>query len=204
MDQTELSTCISDEKLILLLKKGDLEALGDLYDRHKQLVFRTSLVITGDQEAASDLCQDVFLRLYRFANRIDEQRPIEPWLYRMTANLAYTWIKKSRRWFKPLEDLAEWLAGPLGNSTYEEVEHKDDWEQVQQAVACLPAAQRVVVVLFYLNDLSLQEISSILEIPVGTVKSRLHYGRRALKKKLGMGESLLEPEKFPDFNYEQS
>jgi RNA polymerase sigma-70 factor (ECF subfamily) len=78
------------------------------------------------------------------------------------------------------------------------VESDDEWQQVQQAVTALPLQQRVVVVLFYLNDLSLQEISEIIEVPVGTVKSRLHYGRNALKKSLGLRHDLL-----PGWNYER-
>jgi RNA polymerase sigma-70 factor (ECF subfamily) len=192
-------TQTGDSELIAQLQEGSLEALGLLYDHHRQMVYRTALAITGDREAASDLLQDVFLRLHRFADRIDASRPLEPWLYRMTTNLSYTWVKRNRRWLRPLEDLADWLAGSGRNSPYDQVEKKDEWEQVQQAVSSLPLSQRVVVVLYYLNDLSLQEISEILDVPVGTVKSRLHYGRRMLKSSLGLQGDLL-----PDWNYEGS
>jgi RNA polymerase sigma-70 factor, ECF subfamily len=173
-----------DGELVTRLQNGSLEALGVLYDRHQRLVYRTALAITGDAEAASDLLQDVFLRLHRFADHVDPQRPLEPWLYRMTANLAYTWVKRSRRWLRPLEDMAEWLAGSKKGIIYPSSLVDEDWQQVQQAVSALPLQQRMVVVLYYLNDLSLQEISDILDIPVGTVKSRLHYGRDALKNHL--------------------
>jgi len=62
---------LSDGKLVRQLQLGDLGALGVLYDRHRQLVFRTALGITGDPEAAADLLQDVFLRMHRFSHRID-------------------------------------------------------------------------------------------------------------------------------------
>ena len=104
-----------DRELIEGLQQGSLESLGILYDRYQRLVFRTALAITGDPEAAADLQQEVFLRLFRFAERIDLNRPLEPWLYRMTANLSYTWVKRSQRWIRPLEDLAEWLAGSRRN-----------------------------------------------------------------------------------------
>ncbi len=193
---------IGENDPIVRLKNGDIDALGVLYDRFHLMVYRTALAITGDQEAASDLLQDVFLRLFRFADRIDEQRPLEPWLYRMTANLSYTWVKQSRRWFHPLEDLADWISSSAKNSTQDLVERRDDWDHVQKAVASLPVSQRVVVVLYYLNDLSLQEISEILEIPTGTVKSRLHYGRLALKKKLKIFEESASQDPIPDFHYE--
>jgi RNA polymerase sigma-70 factor (ECF subfamily) len=195
----------SDQELILQLQAGSLDALGDLYDRYRQLVFRTALAITGDYDAASDLLQDVFLRLFRFAQRIDRERPLQPWLYRMTTNLAYTWVKRDQRWKKPFENLADWLAGSNKNQTYEAIERMDDWDRLQRAVAGLPLSQRVVVVLYYLNDLSLQEIGEILDIPVGTVKSRLHYGRQALKKELSLGlGSIVENENLPDLGFEGS
>jgi len=194
---------VNDQELIKQLQGGSLDALGELYDRHRQLVFRTALAITGDQDTASDLLQDVFLRLFRFADRIDLQRPLQPWLYRMTANLSYTWLKRDRRWFRPLENLADWLAGSTRNLTHEAVESIDDWDRLQRAVASLPLSQRMVVVLYYLDDLSLQEISDILEIPVGTVKSRLHYGRLTLKKDLSLGV-LIEGEKLADLGFEGS
>jgi RNA polymerase sigma-70 factor (ECF subfamily) len=189
---------ISDSELVCSLQAGSLEALGVLYDRHRGLVFRTALAITGDAEAAADLLQDVFLRLHRFAAHIDPQRPLEPWLYRMTTNLSYTWVKRRQRWLRPLEDVAEWLAGTRKETPAYQAEMDDSWRQVQQAVSLLPLSHRGVVVLYYVNDLSLQEISEILDIPVGTVKSRLHYGRQAMKQSLG----LMAGEILPDLQYE--
>jgi RNA polymerase sigma-70 factor (ECF subfamily) len=191
---------VEDGKIVQHLQEGNLEALGMLYDRHRNLVYRTALAITGDVDTASDLLQDVFLRLYRFADRIDSARPLEPWLYRMTTNLAYTWVKRNKRWLHSLDDLAEWLVGTGKNTPLETVEFNDDWDQVKNAVTKLPFPQRVVVVLYYLNDLPIQEIADILEVPVGTVKSRLYYGRIALKKSLGVG-LFGASETHPGFNY---
>jgi len=189
---------ISDSELIISLQAGSLEALGVLYDRHRGLVFRTAIAITGDSEAAADLLHDVFLRLHRFADHVDPRRPLEPWLYRMTTNLSYTWVKRRQRWLRPLEDVADWLAGTRKDTPAYQAEMDDSWRQVQQAVSSLPLSHRGVVVLYYINDLSLQEISEILDIPVGTVKSRLHYGRQALKQSLG----LLAGEILPELKYE--
>jgi RNA polymerase sigma-70 factor (ECF subfamily) len=186
----------NDSGLIVRLQAGDLEALGLLYDRHKQLVFRTALAITGDADAAADLLQDVFLRLYRFIRRFDPQRPVEPWLYRMTTNLSYTWVRR-HRWLRPLEDVVEWLAGDRKGSPPYMAEIDEENRFVQQAISTLPISQRIVVVLYYIDDLSLQEIAEILEVPEGTVKSRLHYGRQALKNRLDLQGAAL-----PDMLYE--
>jgi RNA polymerase sigma-70 factor (ECF subfamily) len=175
-----------DQELILQLQTGSLEALGQLYDRYQRLVYRTALAVTGDTDSAADLLQDVFLRLYRFIDNVDPTRPIEPWLYRMTTNLAYTYVKQRRRWCIPLEDLVDWFSGGGKPNTSDEVEVNEERRRVQSAISKLPLPQRVVIVLYYLNDLSLQEIAEVLEVPEGTVKSRLHYGRLSLRKSLGL------------------
>jgi len=182
---------LQDNQSISKLQDGNLEALGYLYDRYRQMVFRTALVITGDPEVAADLLQDVFLRLHRFAHRIDTERPLTPWLYRVTANLAYSWMKRRNRLTRCLKEMAEWLSRERKTTPDHLSEQDEECRWVQRAVASLSITQRVVIVLYYVRDLSLQEISEILDIPVGTVKSRLHYGRRTLKKQLGLQREML-------------
>ncbi|MFZ6030739.1 MAG: RNA polymerase sigma factor [Chloroflexota bacterium] len=188
---------VADRDLIVRLQSAELSALGVLYDRHRQMVYRTALAITGDVEAAADLLQDVFLRLYRFIDRVDAQLPLEPWLYRMTVNLAYTWVRRQNRWLRPFEGFAEWFAGNRKNAPLQPAEWTDVTGQLQQALAKLSVNQRVVVVLYYVNDLSVQEIAEILDVPIGTVKSRLHYGRQALKEALEQ-----QSQRFLDVQYE--
>ena len=182
---------IENRKLVLQLQAKSLDALGVLYDLHSKMVYRTALAITGDTEVAADLLQDVFLRLFRFAERIGPDRPIEPWLYRITVNLAYTWLKR-RRWQHPIEDFAEWLAGDGSHQPSQVAENDEEWEEMERAIQTLPPAQRTVIVLHYINELSLEEISEILEVPAGTVKSRLHYGRKALRKHMSSEDYVAE------------
>jgi len=180
-----------DLQLILKLRQGDLEALGGLYDRHRLLVYRTALAITGDTEAAADLLHDTFLRLYRFGHRIDPTRPIEPWLYRMTANMAYTWVKRRGRWHQALREMADRLSREYPASPSQQVERNEAWLEIRRALQAISPEKRVVVVLYYLNDLPISEIAEILDLPLGTVKSRLHYGRQALKQQLGLDGQLV-------------
>ncbi len=178
MDQSQ------DGQLVLRLQDGDLEALGSLFDRHRQMVYRTALAITGDPEIAADLLQDVFLRLHRFAHRIDPQRPLKPWLYRVTVNISYTYLRylRRRRWLPvPIEDLLQQV-GTSKASLERQVEQREAREVVFSALTRLPPTQRVVVVLYYLNNLSLKDIAEILKCPVGTIKSRLFYSRENLRK----------------------
>ncbi|KAA3642258.1 MAG: RNA polymerase sigma factor [Chloroflexi bacterium] len=187
---------VDNQEIVVALQNGSLEALGVLYDRHNKLVYHTALGIVGDPESAADLLQDVFLRLYRFADRVDPTRPIEPWLCRVTANLSYTRVRR-RKWLQPIEDATEWLVGERRQMPQHAAEIREETNRVHDAILALPMHQRVVVVLYYLNDFPIQEIAETLEIPVGTVKSRLHFARRDLKKRLDVRE-----DRLPEVHYE--
>lgn len=186
---------VETKQLVLDLQGGSPDALGGIYDRYNRLVYRTALGVIGEPEVAADLMQEVFLRLFRFAGHIDPDRPLEPWLYRMTVNLSYTWAKR-RKWLQPLEDIADWLAGDRRLQPSVVAEKNETWNQVAKAVASLPMAQRTVVVLYYIDECSLQEIADVLEIPAGTVKSRLHYARIALKEAMNLHEGLIKELNF--------
>ena len=174
-----------DGPLILRLRDGDVDALGELYERYKTSIYRTALAITRDRGAAEDVLQESFLRLFTHAHRIRTDVPVQPWLYRVAVNLSYTWVKK-QRWQHEgvLDGVLEGLVASLHLLPEQWVERREVQETIQQAVAQLPLSHRIVVVLFYLEELSLKEIAEILDIPEGTVKSRLHYARRFLKEAL--------------------
>jgi RNA polymerase sigma-70 factor (ECF subfamily) len=174
---------LDDAALILRLQAGDLDALGALYDRHRLTVYRTALAITRDPDVAEDILQEAFLRLHANAHKIRTAVPLMPWLYRVTVNLSYSWFTR-HKWIAPLDDLIEQFIGPARFRPESAAEQHDTQHKIQQAIDALPFGQRVVVVLHYLNDLSLHEIADIVECPVGTVKSRLYYARESLRQKL--------------------
>jgi RNA polymerase sigma-70 factor (ECF subfamily) len=180
-----------DAHLVLKLQAGDLEALGSLYDLYRLPVYRAALAITRDPDAAEDILQETFLRLHQYIQRVNTALPLGPWLYRIAVNLSYTWVTRRNRWRAPLEDFIDKLVGPTRYNPEPVAEQNDTVRQMQNAIDALPLNQRVVVVLYYMNDLSLQEIAEILECPVGTVKSRLHYGRDNLRHALqGQAQAL--------------
>ncbi len=180
-----------DAPLILRLQAGDLDALGLLYDKYRMTVYRTALAITRDSDVAEDLLQEAFLRLQTYAASVKPDLPLAPWLYRVTINLSYTWFSR-HKWLAPLDDFIENLIGPARHRPEPAAEHRDGREQMQKAIDALPFNQRVVVILHYLNDLSLQEISEILNVPLGTIKSRLYYARESLRQQLEGNVASLE------------
>ena len=180
-----LTTDLTDAELIKRLQADDLNALGILFDRFYAQIYRTAVAITHDEAAAEDITQDCFLRLHRYASRIDTDLPLAPWLYRVTVNLSYTWISRYQKRKVSLETVVDYLMSPVRNGPDQQVEIIGVQEEVRRAIVSLNFNQRVVVVLHYLNSLTLEEIAEILDCPVGTVKSRLYYARENLRHKLG-------------------
>ena len=172
-------------RLIWRLQHEDLAALGELYETFKDTVYRTALAITRDEHAAEDILQECFVRLYHYAASIDAERPLKPWLYRVVVNLSYDWLSRKPA-LQPLDDVLEWLSG-LPNvfpSPDHRAEERELHGMVRDLIAELPMSHQAVVVLFYLENLSLEEVAEVMELPVGTVKSRLYYARKRLRDAL--------------------
>lgn len=178
-----------DGQLIHHLRHGELEALGILYDRHATVVLRTALAITQDRSAAQDIVQDAFLMLFKSIAVVDPERPLRPWLYRVTINLCYSFHR--RRTWSPIsvDQLVNVLISPKPSPERAAVK-RESQDAVVAAMRKLTQEQRMVVVLFYLNEISVSEIAVMLDCPVGTVKSRLYYSRRKLRNILQSEERL--------------
>ena len=173
-----------DGKLISQIRQGDLRALGVLYDRYKAQVFRTALAITRDSSTAEDILQESFMRFYANIDRLDESRPLAPWLYRVVVNLSYNWVTRRGRWLAPLEYAIDLLRSDPKTSPEKVAERNELQQIVREALDSINFEHRVVLVLFYLGGFSLKEVAYILDLPEGTVKSRLHYGRERLRVRL--------------------
>jgi RNA polymerase sigma-70 factor (ECF subfamily) len=177
-----MTTQRTDGWLVARVQNGDLEALGKLYEKYKAQVYRTALAITRDEKTAEDILQEAFLRIYTYADSFDKTRPLGPWLYRMTVNLAYSWTSQAKRWVNLFQEALDSLTAPARQHPEEIVEKRGQQQFLRQAIDTLPEPQRVVIILHYLEELSVSEIAYAVGIPEGTVKSRLYYARERLKK----------------------
>ena len=188
-----------DDQLLTQIRGGDIKALEILYDKYKGQIYRTALAVTHDQQTAEDILQDAFLRLHANIDRLDGSVPIAPWLHRVTVNLGYNWHARGRRWVHSLEGVIENLVSTPHGSPERQAERTELRDVVQEAIITLSFNQRVVVILFYMNGFNLEEIAYILDCPVGTVKSRLHYARRNLRRWLER-EGYWQPEIAYEFS----
>ncbi|MBA3943676.1 MAG: RNA polymerase sigma factor [Herpetosiphonaceae bacterium] len=166
------------------LAAGNKNALEALFDRYQATVYQTAVAITRDPQLAEEVLQDTFFRLYKTAHRLDTSLPLAPWLYRVAINLCYTRLKSLRAWTDSFHLLAERLFVPAHTLPERAAERNDVHDLVHSTLAELEPKHRAVLVLYYLHDYSIGEISEIVGVPAGTVKSRLFHARKLLKARL--------------------
>ncbi|OAO88324.1 RNA polymerase sigma factor SigW [Geobacillus stearothermophilus] len=180
------------KKRIKAIQKGDQNAYADLVDLYKDKIYRLCYRMLGNRHEAEDAAQEAFIRAYIHIDTYNPEMKFSTWLYRIATNLTIDKLRKR----KPDVYLDEEVGGTDGltmqaqlpsreTSPEEAVESLELQETVQRAIEQLPEKYRSVIVLKYMEDLSLQETSEILGLPVGTVKTRLHRGREALRRQLG-------------------
>jgi len=175
---------LDDVELVPRIQEGDLDAFETLYHKYKNELYRTALAITRDRGAAEELLQDCFLRAYDHMDRVDGCSSLRPWLHRIIVNLSYNWAAKKRLRLIFLEDVFDRLLVVPRTSPERAFEREELLLVVDEAVRSLSMPQRAVVILFHLQGFSLAEIAYVLDCPVGTVKSRLHNARKALRQRL--------------------
>jgi RNA polymerase sigma-70 factor (ECF subfamily) len=172
----------SDAELMARAREGDCAAFAELVDRHKDAVVSYLARLAGDRDRAEDLAQETFLRLFRSAGDYTEQGYLRAYLYRIATNLVRTEERRQRRQrllapFFPRDEHAEPAAasGLLRQELHREV---------AAALARLPLRYRVPLVLHEIEGWSYVEIAEEIGCREGTVKSRVHRGRRQLKARL--------------------
>lgn len=178
-------------KRIKEVLKGDQNAFAEIVELYQNKLYRVCFRMLGNKHEAEDIAQEAFVRAFINIHTFDTNRKFSTWLYRIGTNLCIDRIRKK----KPDYYLDAEVAGAEGLNMYsqiastaelpdEEVLKMEMQERVQYEISRLPDKYRAVIVLKYMEDLPLQEISDILDMPLGTVKTRIHRGREALRKQL--------------------
>ena len=169
-----------EAELIRQAKQGDRKAYAGLVLRHREGVVGVIYRMCGDIHLAEDAAQDAFLRAWQALPRYQPRSSFRSWLYRIAANRALDILRSER------ETLAlEALPLPDGSRSLEaQAAEAERARLVQKAILALPPAARSVLVLREYEGMSYHEISETLEIPIGTVMSRLNYARNKLMEML--------------------
>ena len=163
-----------ERALVRAAQDGSKDALADLYTAHWRRAHRAAFLIVHDAAAAEDIAQDAFLAAVDALDRFDRRRPFAPWLHRIVANRAIDWARR--------EALRRRVDGAAETERFAAVDGLGD--ELMAALAELPAEQRGVVVLRHLLEYTPGEIAAMLELPRGTVNSRLRRALDALGERL--------------------
>jgi RNA polymerase sigma-70 factor, ECF subfamily len=182
-----------DARILRGLRAGIEEAYEELIDRYEQQVYGMVYRLLGNQSDASDVVQEVFLKVFRGVKSFREQSSLRTWIYRIAVNEAHN----HRRWFVrhcrhevSMTDGRAEHAGSLeytpdrGLSPFEQTLESEHRTLIEQALTRINPAFQTAVVLRDIQNLSYEEIAEILQVSLGTVKSRILRGREALRREL--------------------
>lgn len=179
MPDANPSSAVRDEWLVVRCQLGEREAFDELVARWHPALWRYAVKFTNDAEAAGDVVQDVWLRAVRGLSGLRDAARFRAWLFGIARRVLMDRLRV--RYAEPSAEPIDGLevAEPPGPP-----DREDDLAQLEGEIASLPPYEREVIVLFYLNELSLTDIAEIAGIPVGTVKSRLFRARRLLRHQM--------------------
>lgn len=178
-------------RIIQDVKKGDQQAFAELVELYKDKVYQISYRMVGNVHEAEDIAQEAFLRAYMNIETYDVDRKFSTWLFRIATNLSIDRLRKK----KPDYYMDQEVEGTTGLTLSSQIAATDelpedqvithelqDW--IQAEILNLPSKYRSAIILKYIEDLSLKEIGDVLDLPIATVKTRIHRGREALRKRL--------------------
>lgn len=165
---------------VLQAQSGSREALDELFKSVQEPLFRYIVSVVTDRHLAEDILQEVFIRIYRKLRWLREPQAFRAWCYQIATREAFRYLKRERLWTDQIRDDGVLNVMPVAEPVYS----PELVQRLPELVGDLSPASRAVIVLFYLHEMSLVETAAVLDIPVGTVKSRLAYGLESLRRRL--------------------
>lgn len=174
---------LESEDLIGACQRGDAGAFAQLFESYKDRVYSIALRFSGDPATALDIAQDTFLKLLSRIGDFRGEARFDTWLYRMVANSCLDHRRRGLRIAPFVEEFIDILR-PAPATALDDLLRVEFQHSVQNAVAKLPAEQRMVVILRYTEGLAYEQISEILNCSAGTVASRLNRAHKTLERRL--------------------
>ena len=177
--------------LMVRLHQGDLKAFDPLFRSLRGRAFQIALSLVGSREDAMDLTQEAFLRVFKARESFDPKQPFLPWFHRILRNVCFSHLRKRRRVREDSLTVTDENGEALdfeivdeGPAPEERVSQRESMRMYQAALRTLSARDREVLILRHHQGLSYKEIAAALDIPDGTVMSRLYHARRRMRDAL--------------------
>lgn len=175
-------------ELIRAIRQGDSDAFGTLVKLYEKRIYNLALHYVKQSEEAKDLAQDIFVTVYKALDTLRDETKFTTWLYQVAVNHCRNRYKRLRRrgFFSShsIDDPDSYVQLTSSDEPAGQLEREDIIKIVRSAIAAMPETEKEILVLRDIQDMSYEEISDILGVPLGTVKSKLNRARAALKNKL--------------------
>ena len=175
---------MDDARLASSLARGDRNAFDEIYEKYHIPLYRTAYLITGNSSDAEDVLQETFVTAYTKIGSLKKPGSLKSWLFRILHRCALSTMRRRGREVpdEQIGDLAEGMDGMPVSTACRELSSAEDRLVISEWLRALEPIHREVVVLFYYNDMTTSEIARTLGIFEGTVRSRLYYARKELKR----------------------
>jgi RNA polymerase sigma-70 factor (ECF subfamily) len=167
----------SDLALVAQTRAGDIEAFSHLVKRHERVVYNLAFRFMRDNSLAQDMAQEAFLKAFRLLNGFRGDCSFSTWLYRVTCSVCLTELSRRKR-----RGEVELTPAHANEVATEPEEASDMPELIRRCVTRLPERYAMIVTLYYLQEVSYEEIAEIMDIPMGTLKTWMHRARHQLRK----------------------
>ena len=181
MSMERTTADIIDELLVLGSQNGDTQAWRQLVNRWQPRFYAQARRLTGHRDGAADVTQDTWMAVMRSIHRLEDPIRFRAWAHRILANKSVDWIRRRQRERKALNTVNDG-ANPIGQIASPVKNSNPAIKKLREAMKSLPTEHQHLLSMFYIDRMSLLEISEVLSIPLGTVKSRLHSIRQELKQ----------------------
>ena len=175
---------VSKQEIFLILRaqSGDKQAFDELLKSIQAALFRYIFRLVGEYALAEDILQEVFIIIYRKIRWLENPKLFRAWCYRIASRETFKHLKKEKRWSEQLRN--EEILEKVPVKTSEEIYEPELIEKLPTLMSEVSPASRAVLILHYLDETPLSEVAEILNISLGTVKSRLAYGLTNLRQKI--------------------
>lgn len=172
-----------EELLVAQMKLGDRQAFAQLYDKYRDSAYRTACLISGNAPDGEDIVQETFIKAYLHCGELKSDKMFRYWLFKILNRTAWQMLNGKKTEI-PDETVVELADACPSQPVEDSLMQKEQQTQVYQAVMRLDYKLRIVVILYYYNDLSTKQIAKIAGCHEGTVKSRLFTARKRLRQML--------------------
>lgn len=173
-----------DEELVWIqdVLSGDKQAYAHIINKYKNLLYATILRMTQNQQDAQDLVQEVFIKVYNQLDKYDKKGEFSSWLYRVAINHCMDEFRKKRYKMKQVELNGETMV----NTRHPEVIYfkKEQSRQLERLIQTLPEDERLIILLRYVNELSYNEISELVGVPLSMVRNKIHRAKKKMRNTL--------------------